>query len=137
MQKETNKIYNPFNPVKKVNHLEVKGFRLLVMKSQIAVELYSKELPDLNQKFITLNTNQCQGHIININNIIEVEPVTLVKVSYENIGNPHFSNLPVGEISDWYYWFYRNDNKLEFVDDTSKSRDYVQGFTVYNSKFMI
>ena len=134
MKKETNKIYNPFSPVKKVKHVEVEGFRLLV-KGDYSEWVYTKELPDLNQKFITLNTNQCQGHIINTNRIIEVEPIILVKVSYKNMGNPNFSNLPINEVSEWGYWFYRNGNKLEFTD-TVASKDNDQTFSIKNNKFL-
>ena len=133
MQKETGKIYLPFIPSQTENFIKVNGYRILIKPNYW---LYTKTLPELNQQFITMDTNVCNGHIINTNSIVEIEPVTLVKVHLKNLGNKNIKNFPINDIVPLYYWFRGTGVVLDFINNT-KPDDYATPYVeVTNYDFL-
>lgn len=99
------KIYKPFEPSTIVGTKELKMTEIKIScgggMGGSCWDVYTKDKFDLNEKFITINTNRQKNTTINTNFIVQTQPVRIFKVSVRNNGNTNLGK--VGDITNRYY----------------------------------
>lgn len=120
------KIGKPFTPSTIVKSKELKMTEIMIScgggMGGSRWEVYTQDEFDLNERFITVDTNRNKSTVINTNFVVQVRPVRIFKVTIKNDGN-HGVGQAVGTTEDYYYLIPEGEKVAltdEYTDDPAE-----------------